>query len=787
MRTQQYIQVEAIVAKYETLAANTDLVKKTQKNCNESPDWYLPDDICRLQFGDQLIARIYMLRAGKNVNPDVKEQYSEASSYYIKGLLNEEEEQYLVDHFSEFVDYAFEHFHTHIEFSWAYNIPQEWSCLVPHILENKSGKIFILNSDDGREFVGLDNCDLTVAYGYEQAAIRALACGLNIHPYKYKAIEEPFMHDCSDGQFNAVIADIHGSETYIQSLGLDFQKLLEEYLRIVKDGGDVLLCVPKAVVLDEQSSSLRNMIVGSRILQEAIQLPSGNILLHCVKNSHDSLVMCDASSLSKKSKEEIVDVDAFLKEVQNVDLSEFAQHPNIARYSYGNVNEDILLPSYYLNISNTGTSLGKIVNVAEDSVISDECLPSEKVVTVNHLSNVFTKGEFKVKDLADLNLDRLRRYYKVEGPAVIMAVSEKDIAIGYTTDSSSFLVPRNLYALKPQKGIDVRYLACMLISKSVKEQLTRLVYGKGFSAKLSSHWCDYTQLEIHSEQEQQAIVQNAILEDYAAQEHFLTLQEKGFKHAIRLRKHALSQNISAFDSMFRSLENCMNEHKGELKASERLSPVSTITVADAMQILHSNLEVICERLNHLTDEQEWGACEVIEPQKFIEDYEKQHKGTNFRFDHMWEDFEHNCFQKDILDKRTGKLLFHKGESMNAAWFPKRALQQVFDNIIANAREHGFTDKSRKDYVVKTSWNTDGLNMHIEIANNGVALPSDLNTDLLLEYGYTTALNQHGHAGIGGGEMAEIMHKFGGNVRIISTPDKRFTVTYVLSMPLASLY
>jgi signal transduction histidine kinase len=61
-------------------------------------------------------------------------------------------------------------------------------------------------------------------------------------------------------------------------------------------------------------------------------------------------------------------------------------------------------------------------------------------------------------------------------------------------------------------------------------------------------------------------------------------------------------------------------------------------------------------------------------------------------------------------------------------------------------------------------------MLIKIANNGVALPSDLNTDLVLEYGYTTALNQQGHAGIGGGEMAEIMHKFGGDIRVISTPD-----------------
>lgn len=327
----------------------------------------------------------------------------------------------------------------------------------------------------------------------------------------------------------------------------------------------------------------------------------------------------------------------------------------------------------------------------------------------------------------------------------------------------------------------------MLFSESVREQLTRLVYGKGISARLAFHWSDYTMFVLHSEQEQQAIVQNAILEDYAAQEHFMALQEKGFRHAIRLRKHALSQNISAFDSLFHSLELCMSEHKGELKASAQLSSVSPITVGDAMGILRSNIQVISERVNHLTDDQDWGVCEAIEPQQFIEDYEKHHTGTEFRFDHLWDDFEINYFEEDVLDKKTGKLVFHKGESMNTAWFPKRALQQVFDNIVSNARAHGFTDKSREDYVIQTSWTTDGLNMLIKIANNGAALPSDLNTDLVLEYGYTTALNQQGHAGIGGGEMAEIMHKFGGDIRVVSTPDKKFTVTYVLTMPLASIY
>ena len=783
MRAQQNSQVEAIAKKYETLASNTDEIKAIEKNWKEVSGYKfpsIPKDIERLQFGEQLIARIYELRAGKDANADVKKHYSEAASFYIKGLLNEEEEKYLVDNYGEFVDYAFDHFNTFVPLSWTFGSPCEWSRLVPYLLENKSGNILIPYSDKGKEFVGLHNYDLTVGYGAVDAAIRALACGLNIHSYKFSDSEETSLSGFSEGQFNAVIADVGFSKS-------DIHTLFDNFLRIVKDGGDILLCISKEFSLNEESSSLRKLIVGSRTLQEAFQLPSGNILLHCVKTVHDSLVMCDLSNLSQSGNERIVDVDAFLKEVKMAELPGLEDSPIIRRYSYDMVKEDILLPVYYLRLPNIGTPLSKIVSVAEDFVLSDECNPSEKVVTVNHLSNVFTKGAFKVEDLADLKLDRLRRYYRVEGPAVVMAVSEQDIAIGYTADSTSFLVPRNLYAIRPQKGIDVRYLAYMLSHGSVREQLTRLVYGKGISAKLACHWCDYTLFMLHSKQEQQAVIQNAILEDYAEQEHVMALQEKGFKHAIRLRKHALSQNISAFDSLFRSLEHSMSENKGQLNASEQLSPVSPITVGDAMEMLHSNLQVISERVNHLTDDQDWGPCTAIEPQQFIEDYEKLHHGAEFRFHHMWEDFEFNCFMEDVFDKKTGKLIFHKGETMNAAWFPKRALQQVFDNIVSNAREHGFTDKNRQDYVIQTSWTTDGLNMLIKIANNGEPLPSDLNSDLILEYGYTSALNQHGHAGIGGGEMAEIMHKFGGNIRVVSTPDKKFTVTYILTMPLASIY
>ena len=138
MRAQQNSQVEAIAKKYETLASNTDEIKAIEKNWKEVSGYKfpsIPKNIERLQFGEQLIARIYELRAGKDANADVKKHYSEAASFYIKGLLNEEEEKYLVDNYGEFVDYAFDHFNTFVPLSWTFGSPCEWSRLVPYTRE----------------------------------------------------------------------------------------------------------------------------------------------------------------------------------------------------------------------------------------------------------------------------------------------------------------------------------------------------------------------------------------------------------------------------------------------------------------------------------------------------------------------------------------------------------------------------------------------------------------------------------------------------------------------------
>ena len=786
MRTQQYIRVESIVTKYETLASKSDSVKKKTQLAShfdsllkEGCSVDISDCWNSLSFTDQLLGYIYQLRAGESA----LNIYTEYANCYLKGFLSDEEELYLVENFEVFVDYAFEHSNVIGELFGHCGEPVTWSNLVPFLLENSGGNIFIPHSNKGREFVGLNNCKLTVGAGFNEAAIRALACGFPINKYELDTGNDHLWPTIENGTFDAVIVDIKEG-AFMDSV---VDECFNECCRIVKDRGEVLFCLPKESLLNGNNASLHNVIKRDKFLQEAILLPSGDILLHIVKKAHDSFVMCDASGLSKRSNERMVDVEALRKEVKMAEMPERDASPIIRRFSYDMLAESILLPTYYLKFPESGTPIGDISRICTEYVLSDECRPEERVVTVNHLSSLFAKGKFEVTDLPTLKLDRLRRYYRVEGPAVIIAVSKRDIAIGYMTDYASFLVPHNLYVLKPQKGIDVKYLACKLLSKSLKEQLIALVYDCGLTAKLKADWYKLVLMDLESAKEQKLYVQNILSKDFATQEALLSRQEKNFKNAVHLRKHALSQSISAFDSLFCSLEYCMSEHKGVLKVGDQLSPVSPMTVGEAMSILHTSLESVRTRIAHLTDENDWGKCEAIEPQEFVKTYEEQHKSTLFQFTHLWEDFETNCFNKDIFDKETGKLLFHKGEAIHSAWFPKRALLQVFDNIVSNACEHGFKDKNQNGYTIQTRWYTDALNMFIEISNNGAPLPEDVDVDKLLEFGYSTVLNHGEHAGIGGGEISEIMQRYGGNASVISTPEKKFTITYVLSMPLASLY
>ena len=66
-----------------------------------------------------------------------------------------------------------------------------------------------------------------------------------------------------------------------------------------------------------------------------------------------------------------------------------------------------------------------------------------------------------------------------------------------------------------------------------------------------------------------------------------------------------------------------------------------------------------------------------------------------------------------------------------------------------------------------------------ISNNGNPLSNDVTEEMVLTDGFSTALNENGHQGIGGNEIKTIMSELG-KVEILSNPTEAFPVGYKLT-------
>ena len=260
-------------------------------------------------------------------------------------------------------------------------------------------------------------------------------------------------------------------------------------------------------------------------------------------------------------------------------------------------------------------------------------------------------------------------------------------------------------------------------------------------------------------------------------------QYEEFRKSVRLRKHALTQSLSSFGSMFNALMNCRRRQSGFLDDTDKLSDISDLTVSDAFAYLESRLESIQQKLAAIADvEEDLGKPENIEPIEFINSYIGMNQAGWLRFKALtgWENFITNRATRDIPSPDGSGFILRKGDPLNTLYFPKKALSRIFDNIIANAVAHGFTDSTRSDYKVRFSWEANGMEMTLVIENNGKAIPTEVNTADILEYGFSTSLNSGGHNGIGCSEITTIMRDFDGIVKVISTPQDEYTVKYMLT-------
>ena len=783
--------VEALVAKYRNFV---------KENCPKELAWDpetgefpAPMDPIDTYPEAHLLVTLYKRVAGENADQNILEALSKYTTAFYTNALNEEEMFFLANHFSKVSTFIFDNFADKYTHCWIDRLSQKVYEIIEKLKKVEAGKTIFIG--------GAGLCDIALLFpnctikGYSEygffeelsgdkemwalGQIRLFAAGI-------KSEIKPFYEDTKNSQYmsdvDIAIFDTADSYSYPLSNGS------EHLFRYMKPNSEFLLFLDKQYAAGNSMAGLGKMLVEKKCIYSIVSFEEPNTILSTTKTT-----ICVRAN---KSTSDVVCI-------KNNATGEQMQ------LSANMLDPTILWPSYYLTEKpKEGISLSEIVSFLDfrpkkkedlafkKTTFNDkkECIEwilsdKEKTIPVIapiNLSTGYEDAELyeaQLKQAGDPLFEKFLGWLgKISLPCVFCYGRKDKFVAGYIRKipSEGIVAYRQLVCLVPKKGIDVRYVAALLLTPEVRNQIMSICEGE-VDAQLFPLIMDKIIVPNHTDLERATFLSEANYNAFESSRKELEQEHKSYIKAVRMRKHALTQSASSIKATFYALNAYRIRQNGTISDNERITPIKQTTVKDAFEYLSSATKDLLVKLDHIADvEYTFAKPEWINPEEFMESYIEQHENgwVNFKPVVTWSK-GHNLAKQDLKDL-SGEIILHKGEPIHTMLFPKDALKQVLDNIVSNAISHGFKDESRNDYLLRFSWETDGIALKMCVENNGLPIPADRSTSSLLEYGVSTSLNSNGHHGIGCNEIDGIMRKYDGNVELVPSPEDEFKVKYVLT-------
>lgn len=779
--------VEALVAKYRNFV---------KENCPKDPEIMDPIDTYPEAH---LLVTLYKRVASENTDQNILEALSKYTAAFYTNALNEEEMDFLANHFSKVSTFIFDNFADKYTHCWIDRLSQKVYEIIEKLKKVEAGKTIFIG--------GAGLCDIALLFpnctikGYSEygffeelsgdkemwalGQIRLFAAGI-------KSEIKPFYEDTKNSQYmsdvDIAIFDTADSYSYPLSNGS------EHLFRYMKPNSEFLLFLDKQYAAGNSMAGLGKMLVEKKCIYSIVSFEEPNTILSTTKTT-----ICVRAN---KSTSDVVCI-------KNNATGEQMQ------LSANMLDPTILWPSYYLTEKpKGGISFSGIVSFLdlrpkkiEDIVFKKtkfndekECIEwilSDKeknilVVTPKNLSTGYENTELYKENLHPagdpLFEKQLGLLSNIMQPCVLLFGRKDKFVVGYIKDlpANGIVAYRQFACLVPKEGIDVRYVAALLLTPEVRNQIMSICEGE-VDAQVFPLIMDKIIVPNHSDLERATFLSEANYNAFESSRKELEQEHKSYIKAVRMRKHALTQSASAIEATFYALNAYRERQNGTISDNERISRIKQTTVKDAFEYLSMATKDLLVKLDHIADvEYTFTKPEWINPEEFVESYIQKHENgwVNFKPVVTWEK-GHNLADKDVKIKDSENplkeiIVLKKGEPLHVMQFPKDALKQILDNIVSNAMSHGFKDESRNDYQLRFSWETDGSDLKICVENNGAPIPSDRSTSSLLEYGVSTSLDSNEHHGIGCNEIDGIMRKYDGKVEIVSSPEDEFKVKYILT-------
>lgn len=785
--------VEALVAKYRNFV---------DEHCPKESYWDPkegnisgPLDPIDCYAEAHLLVTLYKRIAGENTDQNILEALSKYTAAFYTNALNEEEMDFLANHFSKVSTFIFNNFADKYTKGWIGRPTQKVYEIIEKLKKVEAGKTIFIG--------GAGLCDMALLFpnctikGYSEydffeehigdkemwalGQIRLFAAGI-------KSEIKPFHEDTKNSQYmsDVDIAIFDTADRY----SYPFSNGSEHLFQYMKPNSKFLLFLDKQNAAGNSMAGLTKMLVEKKCIYSIVSFEEPNAIFG-TNTTKTTICVCAN------------------KAVSNVVCIKNDATGDLIQLSANMLDPTILWPSYYLTAkSKEGIALSEIVSFQdlkpknmEDIVFKKTTFNDEKeciewilsdkeknilVVAPTNLSTRYEDAKLCKENLHPtgdpLFEKQLGLLCNIMQPCVLLYGRKDKLVAGYIKDlpSEGIVAYRQFACLVPKEGIDVRYVAALLLTPEVKNQIMSICEGE-VDAQLFPLIMDKIIVPNHTDLERATFLSEANYNAFESSRKELEQEHKSYIKAVRMRKHALTQSASSIEATFYALNAYRERKNGTISDNERISRIAQTTVKDAFEYLSMATKDLLVKLDHIADvEYTFTKPEWINPEEFVESYIQKHENgwVNFKPVVKWAK-GHNLADKDLTDL-SGETILHKGEPIYTMMFPRDALKQILDNIVSNAISHGFIDKSYHNYQLRFSWETDGTALKMCVENNGAPIPSDRSTSSLLEYGVSTSLNSNGHHGIGCNEIDSIMRKYDGKIELVSSPDDEFRVKYILT-------
>lgn len=547
----------------------------------------------------------------------------------------------------------------------------------------------------------------------------------------------------------------------------------------------------KAIVLMSNNSlissverDIRKNLINDNVIEAIITLPSQLLtntsipaclwVLNKNKANNKEVLFVDAfdfghitkglqKKLSDKDISEVVNLVKFWKQKSTNYLDRIGVNKSVS-ISEISANDYLLAPNRYVGIEQLiDIDLSKAVSL--DELL--EYVKPEKLISGASYKKMSIKDLSSNPDSYCLNASELEEgglakdYRHLNSDLLLIARIGSQIKPTYYTGSSDKIAfPSNsIYSFKVNLNkVHLDYLVAELHKDYVKAQLAN--YTKGVAIPFINRK-DLSKIKIvlPTIDEQKTTIQKerelrfqSTAKNLGFEKEIKSLEEAQIKD-LGSKKHNIMQHLNNVKSSVDVLNKMMNLNNGILKADEIIDPRRGLSVENRFSRLQESLEKVIYFVDNITNESKFEKAEVIDAASFLNECRERN-------------IQNDLFSVELM---TDYNTFENKSPLIS--ISKNDFEELYTNILENARIHGFVDNSKKYIFRITLAHIDG-SVEILFENNGKSFPKGISERLNVkgEKAGATA-----GTGIGLWKVFEIVKHFGGAIDVLDNPGEDFPV------------